>query len=98
MPALNTDEFMEGKTVEYVKLANGVEIPKIGYGVFQISKDDAPRCVREAIETGYRHIDTDSRTSTRPKSAKESRIPVSIVRICSSLPRSGSAITAMRTR
>ena len=26
--------------------------------VFQISKDDAPRCVREAIETGYRHIDT----------------------------------------
>ena len=50
MPALNTDEFMEGKTVEYVKLANGVEIPKIGYGVFQISKDDAPRCVREAIE------------------------------------------------
>ena len=52
MPALNTDEFMEGKTVEYVKLANGVEIPKIGYGVFQISKDDAPRCVREAIETG----------------------------------------------
>ena len=58
MPPLNTDEFMEGKTVEYVKLANGVEIPKIGYGVFQISKDDAPRCVREAIETGYRHIDT----------------------------------------
>lgn len=44
--------------MEYVKLANGVEIPKIGYGVFQISKDDAPRCVREAIETGYRHIDT----------------------------------------
>ena len=29
MPALNTDEFMEGKTVEYVKLANGVEIPYI---------------------------------------------------------------------
>ena len=44
--------------MEYVKLVNGVEIPKIGYGVFQISKDDAPRCVREAIETGYRHIDT----------------------------------------
>ena len=38
--------------MEYVKLVNGVEIPKIGYGVFQISKDDAPRCVREAIETG----------------------------------------------
>ena len=44
--------------MEHVKLANGVEIPKIGYGVFQVSKDDASRCVREAIEVGYRHIDT----------------------------------------
>ena len=44
--------------MEYLKLANGVEIPKIGYGVFQVGKEDAPRCVREAIETGYRHIDT----------------------------------------
>ena len=44
--------------MEYLKLVNGVEIPKIGYGVFQVSKEDASRCVREAIETGYRHIDT----------------------------------------
>ena len=44
--------------MQYLKLANGVEIPKIGYGVFQVGKEDAPRCVREAIETGYRHIDT----------------------------------------
>ena len=50
---------MEGNQMEYLKLANGVEIPKIGYGVFQVGKEDAPRCVREAIETGYRHTDTE---------------------------------------
>lgn len=44
--------------MESITLRNGVEMPKIGYGVFQISKDDCARCVREAIETGYRHIDT----------------------------------------
>lgn len=44
--------------METIILRNGVEIPKIGYGVFQIDKDDTARCVREAIETGYRHIDT----------------------------------------
>ena len=44
--------------MEYVKLVNGVEIPKIGYGVFQISRTMPSCCVREAIETGYRHIDT----------------------------------------
>ena len=84
--------------MEYVKLANGVEIPKIGYGVFQISKDDAPRCVREAIETGYRHIDTAQSYFNEAEVGQGIKIPVSIVRICSSLPRSGSAITAMRTR
>lgn len=44
--------------MEFITLRNGVEMPKIGYGVFQIGKDDCARCVREAIETGYRHIDT----------------------------------------
>lgn len=44
--------------MESITLRNGVEMPKIGYGVFQISKDDCARCVREAIEAGYRHIDT----------------------------------------
>ncbi|KAA8821137.1 aldo/keto reductase [Bifidobacterium vespertilionis] len=44
--------------METTTLKNGVKIPKIGYGVFQIGKDETARCVREAIETGYRHIDT----------------------------------------
>jgi len=45
--------------MQSVKLNNGVEIPVLGFGVFQIA--DAAECERsvvDAIETGYRHIDT----------------------------------------
>lgn len=44
--------------MEYVTLSNGVKMPKLGFGVFQISKADCERCVLDAIEVGYRHIDT----------------------------------------
>ncbi len=45
--------------MQTVKLNNGVEIPILGYGVFQITDpDECARCVVDAIETGYRHIDT----------------------------------------
>ena len=44
--------------MEYVTLSNGVKMPKLGFGVFQISKEDCERCVLEAIKIGYRHIDT----------------------------------------
>lgn len=44
--------------MEYVTLSNGVKMPKLGFGVFQISKDDCERCVLDAIKVGYRHIDT----------------------------------------
>lgn len=39
-------------------LNNGVEMPLIGYGVFQISPEICTRCVREALDVGYRSIDT----------------------------------------
>lgn len=41
-----------------VKLNNGVEMPILGYGVFQVAPDEAARCVEEAIGAGYRSIDT----------------------------------------
>ena len=41
-----------------IRLNNGVEIPQIGYGVYQIPKDIAKECVLKAFEVGYRHIDT----------------------------------------
>lgn len=45
--------------MQTVKLNNGVEIPILGFGVFQITDPaDCVRCVVEAIETGYNHIDT----------------------------------------
>ena len=44
--------------MEYRRLRNGVEIPVLGYGVFQIPAEDTKRCVLDAISVGYRSIDT----------------------------------------
>ena len=45
--------------MQTLKLNNGVEIPILGFGVFQIvDPAECERCVVDAIETGYRHIDT----------------------------------------
>lgn len=41
-----------------VKLNNGVEMPVIGYGVYQVSPDECERCVSDALNVGYRMIDT----------------------------------------
>ena len=44
--------------MEYITLSNGVEIPLLGYGVFQVSPDECERCVTDALNVGYRLIDT----------------------------------------
>lgn len=44
--------------MEYRELSNGVMMPVIGYGVYQVPMDDTERCVREALDAGYRLIDT----------------------------------------
>jgi len=44
--------------IESVRLANGVEMPMQGFGVFQIPAEDTERVVLEAVETGYRSFDT----------------------------------------
>lgn len=44
--------------MEYVTLNNGVKMPKLGYGVYQTPPEDTERCVLDAIEIGYRGIDT----------------------------------------
>ena len=44
--------------MEYIKLSNGVEMPLLGYGVFQVSPDECERCVTDALSVGYRLIDT----------------------------------------
>ncbi|GLU45853.1 aldo/keto reductase [Nocardiopsis ansamitocini] len=45
-------------TVPEVTLNNGVRIPQLGFGVWQVDNDDVVAPVRTAIETGYRSIDT----------------------------------------
>lgn len=44
--------------MEYVTLRNGVKMPKLGYGVYQTPAEETERCVLEAVEAGYRSIDT----------------------------------------
>lgn len=44
--------------MEYVTLSNGVKMPILGYGVYQVTKEECERCVQDALEVGYRSIDT----------------------------------------
>jgi 2,5-diketo-D-gluconate reductase A len=44
--------------VPSVTLNNGVEIPQLGFGVFQIPPDETRAATLQALEVGYRHIDT----------------------------------------
>ena len=44
--------------MEYTVLNNGVKMPMLGFGVFQIPVEDTKRCVLDAISVGYRSIDT----------------------------------------
>jgi len=41
-----------------IVLNNGVKMPLIGYGVFKVDPEECERCVRDALSTGYRMIDT----------------------------------------
>src|SRR5919199_6240931 len=45
-------------TVPTITLNNGVEIPQLGFGVFQIKPEETEQAVQTAFEVGYRHIDT----------------------------------------
>lgn len=44
--------------MQTVKLNNGVEMPILGYGVYQVNPVECEKCVSDAIDTGYRLIDT----------------------------------------
>jgi len=45
-------------TVPQTTLRDGVEIPQLGFGVFQVPPDDTAEVVTRAFQAGYRHIDT----------------------------------------
>ena len=46
------------KIMNKITLSNGVEMPQMGYGVYQVTPDECERCVMDAISVGYRMIDT----------------------------------------
>lgn len=46
--------------MEYKVLSNGIKVPILGYGTFRIPKEDTYKCIREALDIGYRMFDTAS--------------------------------------
>ena len=44
--------------MEYVILNNGVKMPQLGFGVYQVTREECERCVADALRVGYRLIDT----------------------------------------
>lgn len=44
--------------MEYITLNNGVKMPQLGYGVYQVTREECERCVTDALQVGYRLIDT----------------------------------------
>ena len=44
--------------MDFVTLSNGVRMPQLGYGVYQVTQDECERCVLDALEAGYRSLDT----------------------------------------
>jgi 2,5-diketo-D-gluconate reductase A len=49
---------MTESAVPLVTLNNGLEIPQLGFGVFKVAPDKTARVVRDALDVGYRHLDT----------------------------------------
>ena len=53
--------------METVRLNNGVEMPILGYGVYQVTPEECERCVLDAISVGYRSIDTNNELRARSR-------------------------------
>lgn len=88
--------------MDVVKLNNGVEMPILGYGLFKVEPKDAERCVRDAIDVGYRMIDTGLLTLARV--AKEQGLVISGQQVLygtgstSAVPEYDAAAEAMTSR
>lgn len=55
---MSTFAYTKETDMNYTVLNNGVKMPSLGYGVFQIDPKDTERCVLDALSVGYRSIDT----------------------------------------
>lgn len=84
---------MTGK-IPQVSLNNGVQMPILGFGVFQIPEDQTQQAVEAALEAGYRLLDTAAAYENERavgRAIAASGIPATS---CSSPPNCGSRTTA----
>ena len=79
--------------MEYKVLNNGLKMPMVGLGVYNISERETQRVVEDAISVGYRSIDTAAMYYNEKGVGDDVEFPV---KNCSSLPR--YAIPAIRGR
>jgi 2,5-diketo-D-gluconate reductase A len=55
---MTAKEAMTQLTIPRLALHDGIEIPQLGFGVFQVPPEDTQAAVEQALDAGYRHIDT----------------------------------------
>jgi hypothetical protein len=74
-----------------VTLNNGVEMPILGFGVYQIPPEETQAAVEAALAAGYRHLDTAASYGNEEAVGRRSRQAASPARNSSSPPSSGSS-------
>ena len=67
--------------MEYKVLNNGLKIPMVGLGVYNISERETQRVVEDAISVGYRSIDTDFYPNTFLKIVNDAKV-IPVVNQC----------------
>src|SRR5699024_1586342 len=77
-------------TTPNITLNNGVEMPQLGLGVYQMDDQQVRDSIPLALKAGYRLIDTASRYYNERLSDKRLRTPILPVMSCSSPPSCGS--------
>ena len=79
---INTGSSQQGGFyMNYITLNNGVKMPQLGYGVYQVSQEECERCVLDALQVGYRSIDTAQSYFNEEQVVQQSKNPVWIAKI-----------------
>lgn len=81
---------MNGRSEPSAKLSDGVHIPLLGFGTWQIRGESAYRSVRAALDVGYRHVDTATMYGNETqvgRALRDSGVPREEVFVTTKLPR-----------
>ena len=86
-------------SVPRIQLNDGFSIPQLGFGVFKVDPDETERIVTDALEVGYRHIDTARIYGNEEGVGRaDRRSPASPAKSSSSRRSSGTTTTAPSRR